>query len=164
METISKRVQKPTLSETGEHALARYEQQLRIEEDLAPATIRNYLSDLRHFAVWWESIWKQGREEEHAFAPGKVTTPTLTDYRTYLQQELHLKPNSVNRSLISLKRYFAWALSTEKVRHNPAKVAKSVPLHRLAQIMGHDSLDTTKLYVQGTKQDLQLAVETIAWR
>ena len=43
------------------------------------------------------------------------------------------------------------------------RMAESVPLHRLAQIMGHDSLDTTKLYIQGTKHDLQQAVETIAW-
>ena len=41
-------------------------------------------------------------------------------------------------------------------------MVESVTLHRLAQIMGHDSLDTTKVYVQGTKQDLQEAVETIA--
>ena len=38
-----------------------------------------------------------------------------------------------------------------------------VPLHRLAQLIGHDSLDTTMRYVQGTRQDLQQAVETIAW-
>jgi hypothetical protein len=38
-----------------------------------------------------------------------------------------------------------------------------VPLHRLAQIMGHDSLDTTMLYIRGTKQDLQQDVEKIAW-
>ena len=43
------------------------------------------------------------------------------------------------------------------------RMAESVPLHRLAQIMGHDSLDTTKLDMQGTKRDLQQAVETIAW-
>ncbi len=29
--------------------------------------------------------------------------------------------------------------------------------------MGHDSLDTTRIYVQGTAQDLQQAVEAIAW-
>ncbi len=38
-----------------------------------------------------------------------------------------------------------------------------VPLHRLVQIMGHDSLDTTLIYVQGTKQDFHQEVETIAW-
>jgi len=42
-------------------------------------------------------------------------------------------------------------------------MAKTVPLHRLAQIMGHDALDTTRLYVGGTRQDLQQAVEAIAW-
>jgi integrase/recombinase XerD len=55
-------------------------------------------------------------------------------------------------------------VSPQNLRHRFGyRMAKSVPLHRLAQILGHDSLDTTKLYVQGTKQDLQQAVETIAW-
>jgi len=36
-------------------------------------------------------------------------------------------------------------------------------VHRLAQIMVHDSLDTTMIYVQGTKQDVQHEVEKIAW-
>ena len=34
------------------------------------------------------------------------------------------------------------------------RMAEPVPLHRLAQIMGHDSLDTTNLSIQGTKHDL----------
>jgi integrase/recombinase XerC len=42
-------------------------------------------------------------------------------------------------------------------------MAESVPLHRLAQIMGHDSLDTTMLYVRATADDLQREVEKIAW-
>jgi integrase/recombinase XerD len=314
METIAKRASRPALSEIGEQALKQYEQRLCIEEDLTSATIRNYLSDLRHFAAWCESMWQQGREESRSFTPGAVTPPTLTHYRTYLQT-LQLKPNSINRFLISLKRYFAWLSTTGLLTYDPAKVVKlvgeevisprhlddqeeqalvaavkkkgnmrdqaiivlmlhtglrarevctltrsqvrlgkrngsitvhgkrnkyrevplnatarvalfaydpflakphaqdatplfrsekrharlterglgylvkkyadqaklcdvsphdlrhrfgyrmaaTVPLHRLAQIMGHDSLDTTTLYVQGTKQDLQLAVEEIAW-
>lgn len=43
------------------------------------------------------------------------------------------------------------------------RMAKSTPLHRLAQIMGHDSLDTTMIYVKATQHDLQQAVEDIAW-
>jgi integrase/recombinase XerC len=42
-------------------------------------------------------------------------------------------------------------------------MAETVPLHRLAQIMGHDSLDTTLIYIRGTEHDLQQAVEQIAW-
>ncbi len=55
-------------------------------------------------------------------------------------------------------------VSPHDLRHRFGyRMAESVPLHRLAQIMGHDSLDTTRLYIQGTKYDLQQAVETIAW-
>ncbi len=314
METIAKRAKRPGLSEAGEQALKQYEQRLCLEEDLTTATIRNYLSDLRQFIAWCESMWQKGREEGRSFMPEAVTSPTLTHYRTYLQT-LQLKPNSINRSLISLKRYFAWLTATGQLTYDPAKVVKlvggevasprhlddqeeqaliatvknkgttrdqaiivlmlhtglrarevctltrsqvrlgkrsgsitvhgkrnkyrevplnatarvallaydpfltkphaqdatplfrsekrhtrlterglgylikkyaeeaklrdvsphdlrhrfgyrmagTVPLHRLAQLMGHDSLDTTMLYVQGTKDDLQQAVETIAW-
>ena len=55
METIAKRAKQPALSGAGEQILAQYEQRLRVEEDLASATIRNYLSDLRHFVAWCES-------------------------------------------------------------------------------------------------------------
>ena len=55
-------------------------------------------------------------------------------------------------------------VSPHDLRHRFGyRMAGTVPLHRLAQLMGHDSLDTTMLYVQGTKEDLQQAVETIAW-
>ncbi len=314
METIAKRAKQPVLSGVGERILAHYERRLRVEEDLSSATIRNYLSDLRQFMAWCESLWQQGCEDTRSFVPEDITSPTLTHYRTYLQT-LQLKPNSINRSLISLKRYFAWLMTTGQLTYDPAKVVKlvgeevtsprhlddqeeqalvaavkkkgtvrdqaiivfilhtglrarevctltraqvhlgkrsgsiivhgkrnkyrevplngtaraaleaydpfltrshaqdatplfrsekrhtrlterglgylvkkyaeqaklrdvsphdlrhrfgyrmagTVPLHRLAQIMGHDSLDTTMLYVQGTKDDLQQAVETIAW-
>ena len=44
------------------------------------------------------------------------------------------------------------------------RMAKSTSLHRLAQILGHDSLDTTMIYVQATQHDLQQEVEDIAWQ
>lgn len=43
------------------------------------------------------------------------------------------------------------------------RMAARVPLHRLAQTVGHDSLDTTTIYVRGTGADLRAAVEEIAW-
>ena len=55
-------------------------------------------------------------------------------------------------------------VSPHDLRHRFGyRMAGTVPLYRLAQLMGHDSLDTTMLYVQGTKDDLQQTVETIAW-
>lgn len=310
-----KRLANPSLSALGEAALAQYRQILWEQEDLAGASRRNYLSDLRHFAAWYEAHCMGSTSDATSFRaefdPQAITTPTLTSYRSYLQKDLRQKPNSVNRALISLKRYFSWAMQKQIITYDPStpvklvgqeegaprhlddqeeqalvaavtkegvlrdrilivlllhtglraqemcqlrqnqvklgkrsgtleitgkrnkyrevplnatarkmleeylstlpshavflfpssktkktlseralgyivkkyadtaklvdvsphdlrhrfgyRMAKSVPLHRLAQIMGHDSLDTTRLYIQGTKQDLQEAVETIAW-
>ena len=296
----------PALSAAAEAALAAYEQYLREERDVSPATLRNYLSDLRQFLAWFESSGQEG-----PFTPAALTTPALTRYRAHLQRERKLQAASVNRSLVSLKGYCAWATDQGLLQRDPARVVKpvaetprpprhltdqqesaliaavtvggnvrdrvlltvmlhtglrasevcglqredlrlaprsgslriwgkrnkfrevplnataraalsewlealpaeesylfpsnktdqgltpralgqmvkkyaraagvpdlhphdlrhrfgyrmaeSVPLHRLAQIMGHDSLDTTRLYTQGTPADLQQEVEKIAW-
>jgi len=305
----------PPLSSSGETALTQYRQVLWEQEDLTDASRRNYLSDLRHFAAWYETHCIQRMDEivssTVGFSPQAITTPALIRYRAYLQKDLRQKPNSVNRALISLKRYCSWAIQKQIISYNPSipvklvgeeehtprhledeeeqalvaavtndgtlrdrvlivlllhtglrareicqlrrdqvrlgkrsgtlevigkrnkyrevplnatarkaleeylstlpsesiflfpsgktkdalseralgyivkkhadraklvdvsphdlrhrfgyHMAESVPLHRLAQIMGHDSLDTTRLYIQGTRQDLQQAVETIAW-
>lgn len=54
-----KREALPPLSGVGEQAMALSAHALREEEDLAPATTRNYLSDLRHFAAWCEARWQE---------------------------------------------------------------------------------------------------------
>ncbi len=55
-------------------------------------------------------------------------------------------------------------VSPHDLRHRFGyRMAQSVPLRRLAQLMGHDSLDTTMRNVQATKWDLQQDVERIAW-
>jgi integrase/recombinase XerD len=55
-------------------------------------------------------------------------------------------------------------VSPHDLRHRFGyRMAASVPFHRLAQLMGHDSLNTTMRYIQGTRQDLQQEVEKIAW-
>jgi integrase/recombinase XerD len=55
-------------------------------------------------------------------------------------------------------------VSPHDLRHRfGSRMAEAAPLHRLAQIRGHDSLDTTTLYMQGTKQDSKEAAQTIAW-
>ena len=121
-----KRVAQPELSAMGESVLSHYEQRLRVEEDLSVATVRNYLSDLRQFAAWCEASWQQGREHAASFTPEKVATPTLIEYRTYLQHLLQLKPTSVNRALVTLKRYFAWLEALGQLTYDPAKVVKLV--------------------------------------
>jgi integrase/recombinase XerD len=116
-----------SLSEAGKPTVSRYETYLRTEVDLRPATIRNYLADVMLFAVWCETTWGDGVEVGEAFSPANVVTPTITQYRSYLQTVAKLKPATINRALISIRRYLDWAVDAELINRNPAKPVKPVP-------------------------------------
>lgn len=125
-----RRVANPPLSPAGEAALAQYQEVLWEHEDLTSASRRNYLSDLRHFASWYEAHSASRTDEtfllQQGFMPQVITTPALTRYRTYLQKDLHQKPNSVNRALISLKRYCSWAMQKKIISYDPSTPVKLV--------------------------------------
>ncbi len=121
------RAEKLRLSGAGENELERYGRYLTEEQDLSAATIRNYLSDLKGFATFCESSWSEGEEVDESFSPSGVTTPTITLYRSHLKNVAELKPASINRYLISVKRYFSWAVDRGLVGRDPAKAVKLVP-------------------------------------
>jgi integrase/recombinase XerD len=121
-----KRTAQPRLSEGGQQALDQYRQAIQQLEDLSPVTMRNYLSDLRQFVAWCENAWSEG-QEERSFTPQAVAPSLLVRYREYLQTSLGLKPSTVNRTLMSLKRYFAWIRKMQLIQSDPASLIKFVP-------------------------------------
>src|ERR1700694_4433012 len=121
-----RRASQPLLSADGQLALEQYTQVLRHLEDLSPVTTRNYLSDLRQFIAWCEYSWRDVLEER-TFTPQAVAPSLLIRYREYLQTTLCLKPSTVNRTLMSLKRYFAWTRKTQLIQSDPARPIKFVP-------------------------------------
>lgn len=127
-----KRKAQPILSADGQQALDQYAQVLLHLEDLSPVTVRNYLSDLRQFIAWCECSWRDG-QEDCSFLPQAVAPALLMRYRDCLQTTLNLKPSTVNRTLMSLKRYFAWTRKTQLIQrelwisptHQAARRARS---------------------------------------
>lgn len=117
----------PAISKSGEQTLAQYESYLSSVADVSLVTIRNYKSDLRQFIAWWEESSSEGQEIQESFLLNTIATPTITSYRSYLQNSLQLKPASVNRYLVTLKCYFAWAMETGLVNNNPAQIVKLIP-------------------------------------
>lgn len=122
-----KRPAQPSLSIAGEAALAPYLAYLLDEQDLSIATRRNYASDLRLFAAWCEHSWADGQDELRPFAPTAISTPTITTYRSHLQTVLGLRPATINRHLVSLKRYLAWTVDSGLVVRDPSRVVKLIP-------------------------------------
>jgi integrase/recombinase XerC len=121
-----RREAQPQLSEAGQQALDQYTQVLHHLEDLSPVTIRNCLSDLRQFIAWCECSWHDV-QENRSFTPQVVAPTLLIRYRDYLQTTLGLKPSTINRTLMSLKRYFAWTRKTLLIQSDPASPIKFVP-------------------------------------
>ncbi len=123
-----KRSAQPHLSSEGHQSLDQYSHYLHHDQDLSADTRRNYLSDLRQFAAWCEASWTEGHEGSHPFTPSVVATSLITQYRAYLQMVCKLQPVTINRHLVSLKRYFAWAVDRGDIQRDPAKVVKLVPV------------------------------------
>ncbi len=122
-----KRGPKPVLSAEGEEEIGRYGRHLIEGQDLSAATVRNYLSDLRQFAAFCESSWSEGGGSGEPFSPAGVTTPMITMYRSHLKNVAGLKPASINRYLVSVKRFFSWAVEEGLVGRDPARAVKLVP-------------------------------------
>ncbi len=118
------------ISEQGAQTIQDFIQALTTHEDLNPKTLKEYASDLKHFIGWFESTDHQ--EEEVIFRIEDVATPTLTRYREAMQKAMELKPATINRRMITLKRYFEWAVSESKIRRDPSKPVKLVPEEKVS--------------------------------
>lgn len=123
------RVSNPAISLAAQQTLDQYAAYLQHEIDVSGATVRNYVSDVRQFMAWCETTWAAGQEDARSFTPPALTTVLLTRYRTFLQHTQQLKPASVNRALVSVKRYAAWATEQGLIVRNPATVVKLIPAH-----------------------------------
>jgi len=124
--------QSPTISNQAEEWIHRFINDLSRHEDLNPRTLRGYASDLRNLAEWFEAIWSSRSEEETFFHPSAITTKTLIRYREYMQIVRSLKPATVNRRLITIKRFFEWTVKWGVVPANPAQPVKLVAMEKVS--------------------------------
>jgi site-specific recombinase XerD len=113
------------------------------------------------------------------------TVPLNHDARTALQAWLDVRPEDASEALfLSQKggRLSSRAISNviakfadpaglegvspHTLRHSFAKnlVDADVGLEKVATLLGHESLETTRLYTQPSKADLQAATEKVAWK
>ena len=82
-------------------------------------TVKAYVHDVRAFASWFEQT--TGDE----FAPGIVDPREITDYRGHLLQR-GSSPATVNRRLVSLRRYFLWAKKRGMTSDTPFEMLERV--------------------------------------
>ena len=100
--------------------------QFLLGHDYSPHTRRALRQDIRKFARWFATV---NRER---FVISRVTTRDITDFREYLRRDRGQAVASVNRVLVTLRRFFAWVVEQDHLAMNPAKQVKELRRQQLA--------------------------------
>jgi integrase/recombinase XerC len=103
---------------TNKDVFADYQEYLE-QTGKSANTVKAYLHDVGAFASWFEQT--TGDE----FAPGIVDPREITDYRGHLLQR-GSSPATVNRRLVSLRRYFLWAKKQVMINDSPFEMLERV--------------------------------------
>ena len=82
-------------------------------------TIKAYVHDVTSFAKWFEQT--SGEE----FAASLIDPREIVDYRSFLLQR-GKSPATINRRLVSLRRFFLWAKRQGAAGDNPFEMLERV--------------------------------------
>ena len=94
--------------------------------DFAPNTRRAVVQDIKKFARWFSTANRE------PFTVSRVTTRDVADFRDHLRREQGQAVASVNRCLVTIRRFFAWLVDQGKVASNPASSVKELRRVQLA--------------------------------
>jgi integrase/recombinase XerC len=98
-------------------------------DDLAPATLRGYRYDLRHFLAWHQSV------QDGAFAIERLAEYELIAYRQHMVAAGR-RPATVNRRLDALRRLCRWAHGTGALASDAAQDIRPMRTVRNQQPVG----------------------------
>ena len=87
--------------------------------DFSPHTCRAIKNDLRKFARWFSDANKE------PFLIKRVTTRDVVDFRNHLHRDQRQAVASINRALVSIRRFFDWLVRKDRLETNPPSRSKS---------------------------------------
>jgi site-specific recombinase XerD len=88
--------------------------------DFAAGTRKAFTLDRRKFATWFTEANKE------PFRTSRVTTRDVTDFKEFLRREKGQAVASVNRALVTLRRFFGWLVDQGKLTSNPVEGVKEL--------------------------------------
>jgi integrase/recombinase XerC len=100
--------------------------QFLARHDLSPNTRRAFAQDVRKFARWFTTA------NHEPLTVKRVTTMDITDFRDHLRRDNSQAVATVNRALVTLRRFFGWLADQVHVPANPAKSVKELKRQALA--------------------------------
>jgi len=94
--------------------------------DYAENSQRAFVQDLRKFASWFSTANRE------PFVVGRVTVRDITDFKNHLRRTLGQAVATVNRCLVSLRKFFGWLVDQGHAESNPAVPVKELHRQELA--------------------------------
>jgi site-specific recombinase XerD len=96
------------------------------DHDFAADTRRAFTNDLKKFARWFVTANRE------PFTANRVTTRDVSDFRDHLRREQQQAVATVNRALVTLRKFLGWLADKGHVAANPAKAVKELRRQALA--------------------------------
>ena len=96
------------------------------DQDFAANTRRAVIQDLRKFAAWF------AQANAEPFRIKRVTTRDITDFKDGLRRQQGQAVATINRALVTLRRFFAWLVDHGHAQANPVKPVKELRKQQLA--------------------------------
>jgi integrase/recombinase XerC len=94
--------------------------------DLSKNSRRAVINDLRKFARWFV------KANQEPLTLRRVTVRDVTDFREHLRRKEEQAVATVNRCLITLRRFFGWLVDQKHLEANPAKPVKELRRQQLS--------------------------------
>jgi site-specific recombinase XerD len=94
--------------------------------DFRPNTLRAFSNDFRGFMLWFTE-----RNGER-FVIDRVSTRDVTDFKTFQRSTKGLAVATVNRSLVTIRKFFGWLVERGVLSSNPADGVKELKRVALA--------------------------------
>ena len=96
------------------------------DHDFAANSRRAVVQDLRKFAAWFSQA------NAEPFRVGRVTTRDVTDFKDGLRRQKGQAVATINRALVTLRRFFGWLVDHGHAKANPVKPVKELRKQQLA--------------------------------
>ena len=127
-------------------------------ENISAVTLRNYLSDVRHFLGWLITTIKKDRKINFVETIESISPQIVEKYKNdHIKAALPIK--TINRRLSALRKFFLFCQKEALIEQNPAKRVNNIPL--VKKVEKSQKQDAIQKIEQ--PQELQAKIKAKSW-
>src|SRR3989344_3897007 len=133
-----------------------------VAENISAISLKNYLSDFRHFAGWLDFylsshsviprdhsvILSEAKDPDAGIIVSVLTPEILSEYRGYLVEN-KFPHKTINRRLSTVRRFCSFCISQGWLKENPAKKISNIGQNFSSLPLKIDGVESKKEALQG---------------